>query len=273
MKKVLYVLTGLVGLVVGALFIVPPMIANSVVKPRIAAAVEEATGRAVEIGDLGLSIFPSVSVSLKDLRLANAEGMPTPEMVSLGALDLELQLFPLLGKSVLVDKLVVSDLAVFLEVNEEGQPNWVFEGRPAAQDENAGGEGAPLWDVRLGDVRLEGARLSYIDLTSDQTIQATDLNLKIALPSLSGKLTLDGGVTVNDQAIRLALAVDSPGSLMSGEPATIAAVVNSTLMALKSDLKLRQHPLPGLGRRCLARGGLGRRAGSLARPTPACGPA
>ena len=135
MKKILIGLAVILAVVVGALFVVPPIIGNSVVKSRIIEAVKEATGRDLQIADVSLAVLPSVSVSITGLRLANAEGASVPEMVSLGRVDLDLQLFPLIDKEVVVDRLAISDLAVSLEVNEAGVPNWAFEG--AADDDES----------------------------------------------------------------------------------------------------------------------------------------
>ena len=91
-------------------------------------AVEDATGREVQIDRLDFALFPSISVDLAGVRLANAEGMPSPEMISLGSLELELGLFPLLGKSVEIDRLVVSELAVFLEKDASGRLTGILRG-------------------------------------------------------------------------------------------------------------------------------------------------
>ena len=152
--------------------------------------------------------------------------------VSLGTVDLQLQLLPLIGSSVQVDRLVVSGLAVFLEKDADGRANWVFEtaaakgeGEPEPAPAPSGEGGLPISGLSLGDVRIEGARFSYIDMASGQTIEASDFNLKASLPSLEGKLAVDGGLTVNDQAIKLALGIDSPGSLLSGNPASLGRAV------------------------------------------------
>ncbi len=159
MKKILIGLVVILVLIVGALFVVPPIIGNSVVKSRIIEAVKEATGRDLQIADVSLAVLPSVSVSITGLRLANAEGASVPEMVSVRRVDLDLQLFPLIGKEVIVDRLVISDLAASLEVNEAGVPNWAFEG--AADDDEPEAVEVSEWralalaDLRLGDMRLE----------------------------------------------------------------------------------------------------------------------
>ena len=123
MKKLLLGLLGLLVILVAALFVVPPML-GGVVKERAVAAVKEATGRELVIGDLSLSVFPSISITVRDLSLSNAAGLPSPEMVTLGSLELEMGLFPLLGSSVEVNKLALADLGLFLEVGDDGRANW-----------------------------------------------------------------------------------------------------------------------------------------------------
>ena len=130
MKKILIGLAAIVVLLVAAGFVVPALIDWKSYGAEIAEAVRDATGREQRIeGDISVSIVP-LAVSIGDVRLSNADGMPSPEMFSVASVDVKLALFPLIGGSVVVDSLVVRQPAIFLEVDEEGRPNWVFE--PAA---------------------------------------------------------------------------------------------------------------------------------------------
>ena len=56
MRKLLYVLVGLVVLLIVAVFALPPLLGPSMIKPRVAEAVRDATGRELRIdGDFSLS--------------------------------------------------------------------------------------------------------------------------------------------------------------------------------------------------------------------------
>ena len=251
MKKLLIGLVVVLVLVVAALFVAPPMLGNSLVKSRIIDGVKEATGRDLEIANLSLSLLPNIEVSLRDLRLANAANMPSPEMLKLGRLDLELALFPLIGKEVLVERLVISDLTVALEVNEAGEANWIFPGDREAEhgdmeDRADRADGVPLANLRLGDVRLENARFAYRDLTSGQAIEASDFNLTAELSDIAAKLTLTGGLVLNGKPIDIDVSVDTPQALMTGEPAKLVAAITSELINLRSDLDLAQRPQPAV---------------------------
>ena len=251
MKKLLIGLVVVLVLVVAALFVAPPLLGNSLVKSRIIDGVKEATGRDLEIANLSLSLLPNIEVSLRDLRLANAANMPSPEMLKLGRLDLELALFPLIGKEVLVERLVISDLTVALEVNEAGEANWIFPGDREAEhgdmeDRADRADGVPLANLRLGDVRLENARFVYRDLTSGQAIEASDFNLTAELSDIAAKLTLTGGLVLNGKPIDIDVSVDTPQALMTGEPAKLVAAITSELINLRSDLDLAQRPQPAV---------------------------
>lgn len=275
MKKLLIGLLAVVVLVVAALFVAPPLLGNSLIKSRIVAAVKEETGRDLEIGQLDLALLPSITVSLRDLRLANAEDMPSPDMVRLGQLDLELALFPLISKKVMVERLVVSDLVANLEVNEAGQANWVFPAeRDAAEDGADAREdrepGAPLSDLRLADVRLENARFAYRDQTSGQALEAEDVKLTAQLPDIASKLALTGGLVLNGKPVDIDLGVDTPEALMTGAPAKIAAAVTSELVNLRSDLDLAQRPQPAVdGGATVEIGSVGELLAWLEQPLPA----
>jgi len=274
MKKLLVGLVVVLALVVAALFALPPLLGNSLIKSRIVAAVKEETGRDLEIGHLSLSVLPALTLSLRDLRLANADGMPTPDMVRLGQLDFELALFPLIGREVIVERLVVSELTAALEVSEAGQANWVF---PGGEDEGERDHrevrkergSSALAGLRLGDVRLENAQITYRDLRSGQAIEARDINLRAELAEAAAKLAFVGGLVVNGKPIDIDVGVDSPQALMTGAPAKIAAVVTSELFNLHADLDLAQTPQPAVdGGATVEVGSVGQLLAWLEQPLP-----
>ena len=103
-------------------------------KPRIEAAVKQATGRDLTInGSIGLawSLWPTVEV--RDVGLSNPPGFSRPEMVTLDRLQLRLALWPLLRREVEIDRLELVHPDVRLETDAQGRANWQFtpQQRPA----------------------------------------------------------------------------------------------------------------------------------------------
>src|SRR6201997_1037042 len=96
-------------------------------KPRIVAAVKQATGRDLDLQGnihLGLSLQPTLTV--ENVSLSNPPGFSRPQMMTLQELDLKLALIPLLSREVQIDRLVLVKPDVLLETNAQGQANWVF---------------------------------------------------------------------------------------------------------------------------------------------------
>ena len=272
MKKALIGIVGVIALIIiGALVAVWLIDWNS----YVAKAVHKATGRELSVGgDVRLSLLPDIEFSASDVRLSNAPGMAPAEMVSVGAVRVKLKLWPLLRRRVLIDTFVISQPAVFLEVDKAGQPNWAFKdedtGTPAEEPAEAPAErggGLPINDLRLGDVRIEQGRVSYIDATTGQKLQAKDINLKVALPDLGSLLSLTGKLTLNDKPITVDVSVDSLQGAFSGKRFALKAAVSSNLVSARYDGSAQQEPVPGLdGKFSLDVPSVGRLAAWLDRP-------
>jgi AsmA protein len=246
MKKAALILLGIVVLLVVAIFAAPALIDF---KPRIIAAVHDATGRQLRIdGDLSVSLLPSVKVSASGVHLSNAPGMTAPDMVSVGSVRLEARLFPLLSRRLVIDSLVVSDPAINLEVDKAGHENWSFAppGAPAAAVAAAPSEGGGAPGLELGDVRIVHGRLTYVDATSGQTVDAKDIELDAQMADLSKPLQVKGKMTLNDEPVTADVAVDSLARLSQAQPAKVKLAIGGKYLQANFDGAAQQRPVPGL---------------------------
>jgi AsmA protein len=247
MKKILIGLAAIVVLLIAAVFIVPSVINWKSYEPEIAKAVRDATGRELHIdGDISVSVLP-LSVSIGAFRLSNVEGMPSPDMISVAGVDVKLALFPLIVSSVVVESLVVREPAIFLEVDESGRPNWLFEPAAPAPAAPAPAEaGLPISGLELADVRIEDGLFSFIDATTGQTVQAHDIDIKIALANLTSALTIVGSAVLNDENVTLDVSVDSPQAILGGDRAKIKFTLATKHISITYDGDVQQKPVPGL---------------------------
>src|ERR1700722_11353475 len=95
----LWSLLGVVGLIIVAGVVVGLSFDPDSLKPRITAAVKQATGRDLTLQGnirLGLSLEPTLTV--RGVSLSNPPGFSRPEMATLEQLDLKLALIPLLSR-------------------------------------------------------------------------------------------------------------------------------------------------------------------------------
>ena len=126
-------------------------------KPRIAAAVEQATGRSLTLsGPVSVEFGLTPAIALEQVALANPPGASRPEMLTLRRMELRLALLPLLRREVQVRRLVLIEPDLLLETDAQGRPNWLFTPEAAT----APGEGPPPAQEATGPAEAGGGRLA-----------------------------------------------------------------------------------------------------------------
>ncbi len=203
----------LVGLVVVAAVVGVLTFNPNRYKPRIIAAVQQATGRTLTLaGPIGIKLSLHPTIEAHDVALANPPGFSRPDMARLAALDLRLSLAALLHGRIAIDRLVLVRPDIMLERTKAGAVNWRFAPpvRPAASPAgtaahpSTGSPGSSSGSaVFVQDLRIEDGTLGYRD---DTTGKQTILSLRQArlyAASPTAPLLLDATATVNGTPITL----------------------------------------------------------------------
>jgi AsmA protein len=229
MKKLLIALAVVIAALIVIAVAAPFFIPTDTYKNELIAAVKRSTGRDLKInGKVGFSLLPTLGLEANDVALSNAPGASTPDMVKLAKLDVALKLWPLLSRRVEVDKLVLVDPVIALEVDKQGQPNWRFAAvapsapatapaTPAApaKPQPAGGE--MLSGLTLDNVRLENGQISYLDQRTGQTLELQQIAMKLSLPNLDSRLQADGSAVYRGEKLTLQIALANPRSFLAGK--------------------------------------------------------
>ncbi|MBI5521400.1 MAG: AsmA family protein [Desulfarculus sp.] len=94
-------------------------------KPRLAQAVKEATGRELVLaGPLGLRVSFHPRLVLEDISLANPAWASRPHMASLRRAEIEVELWPLLRRrQLVVERLTLEGVELWVESNASGNTN------------------------------------------------------------------------------------------------------------------------------------------------------
>jgi AsmA family protein len=105
-------------------------------KQYISAAVNTATGRQLSInGDLKLDLGWISRVSASQIQFENAQWSKHPQMVEVGLVDVQLDLWQLLSEFRLVlPTVTISQPKVILEKNADGSANWEFRAASAVTE-------------------------------------------------------------------------------------------------------------------------------------------
>ncbi len=233
----------LVMLALGALVATPRFVDWNGFKPQLAAAVWSSTGYTLRIdGDLGVVLFPTLRIRAGGIHVASAAaGMP--EIASADRLALDAAFWPLLARRLEIDSLVLTKPAVSLAVDARGAANWTMA--PSSSAPGAGG--GWLTGVRLNAAIIEQGRLFYRDATTDQTLDARDVNLSAVMGEVTSPIAVKGGLSLNDQPVALDIALDSLGRLARGEAAKMRLAVDTKELRVHFDGSARRRPVPGLG--------------------------
>ncbi len=205
MKKVLYVIGGLIGLIIVAAIVVPFFIDLNDYKALIAEKAKEATGRDLAIdGDISLSLLPTPGVVIHGLRFGNAPGGSVPDMATLESATVKVAVMPYLTSGTVEVEEVILDKPTFIfEKLQDGSGNWQIS--PEAKAPEAGvtpeantapAEGEKPMAVVIKSASIEGGTLIYRDLAAGTEQKVENLNIDLALDSLQGPFAAEGGATV-----------------------------------------------------------------------------
>lgn len=186
MRKLLYIVLGVIGLLLAAAIAAPFLIDVNDYKAEIQAQVRERTGREMTIdGPLKLGLLPSPEISAQNVRLANLPGSTEPDMAQIRSLRISVALLPLLSGTIDVTQVSFVGARVVLERDAQGRANWEFSGRSGqkspVQSNKDGGTG-----VAVRDVVLEDSTLLLRDAVSGTRIQFDKMSGRVQAETLQG---------------------------------------------------------------------------------------
>jgi uncharacterized protein involved in outer membrane biogenesis len=250
-----------IGLIIVAIVIVLVIGAGAVfvltfnpneLKPRIVAAVKQATGRDLVLqGNIGLRLSLRPTVQVSGVSLSNAPGFSPPVMATLQTLYLQLAVLPLLRHSIQINRLVLVQPDIHLETNAQGQSNWEFTPQtttpaaaPAGPSQN---RNRP--EISIAAVKIINGMVAYRD---DRTGRATALNIEqftstAASPGAPQQIDLDA--VYNGTSFNLAGVIGSLARLQDPS-STTPWPLNVTLAAAGAKVSVNgslTQPLHGRG--------------------------
>ncbi len=222
-------------------------------KPRIIAAVKQATGRDLALQGnirLGLSLQPTLQIS--GVSFSNPPGFSRPQMATLERLDLKLALLPLLSHRVEIDKLVLVKPDILLEANAQGQPNWQFTPEPGAASGASGGGGGEKSQTRItvADLRVQDGVVTLRAIGGAQNTVLAVTTLEATAPSPDANLHIAGQAAYNGAPFTLTADIGPLTRLQETGAGAVAWPVQLTMAAAGAKLTINgslKDPLQGSG--------------------------
>jgi AsmA protein len=249
MKWLCIIVGGLLVLVIAALLIVPRFVDIQKYKPEIEKRVTEATGRPFTLGgDISLSLFPWVGVSLSDLHLGNPPDFKEKDFLSVKSFEVRVKLLPLLLKDIQVKRFVLEGPRIVLERNKKGRGNWEGIGKPSVDipaepskkkekpPEAGPGEGLPIKALAVGEFAITGGDILWIDQVKGERKEISDVSLRLEKVSLDHPIPLAFSAKVDG----LPLSLDGKVGPIGKDPGKGTVPLELSLKAMKQlDINLK----------------------------------
>lgn len=185
-----------VSLILLAILIVPQVVDVNRYRPQIEHQVTQATGRPFVLGgELDLSVFPWMGLTLSDLTLGSPAGFDQKEFITIKRFEVRVKVLPLFSRTIQVKKFVVDTPQIFLVKNTTGGTNWnMGQTQPATSKQQPADRGAPAGKAAgslpfkalfVDEFAIQNGGIHYSDLglkvkkeISNITLTLEDLNLE-----------------------------------------------------------------------------------------------
>jgi hypothetical protein len=203
-RRALVVLAVLVAIPAAGYGTLRYLLRDEILRPRLLAAVEQATGRSLTLsGPIGLKLSLVPTVTLDGVELSNPAGASRPQMLTARRVEAKLALIPLLSRHVAFERVTLIEPDLLLEMDAEGRGNWRFTPPrattptppPATPAEPAASNPLALSIAAIG---IEGGRIGWRNPATGrvETLEVRELSLTAPEPTapidFEGQFTLRG---------------------------------------------------------------------------------
>ena len=158
-------------------------------KDNIITLVHDNTGRQLSIpGDISLSLFPWIGLSLGEVEISNAKGFAKKPFAKISHLQVRAKVLPLLQQRLEADTLVIQGLTLNLAKNKNGISNWadLSQNKNTESTKTKALEKTTQNDpinilaaFALNGIEISQAQFNWDDQQQKQKLSVSNVHLKI----------------------------------------------------------------------------------------------
>lgn len=206
-RRALVVLAVLIAIPAAGYGTLRYLLRDDVLRPRLLAAVEQATGRGLTLsGPIGLKLSLVPTVTLDGVAFANPPGASRPEMLTARRVEAKLALLPLLSRHVAFERVTLIEPDLLLEMDAEGRGNWRFTPtRPASPTPAPTTPAEPAASTPLAlsiaAIGIEGGRIGWRDARSGRVETLEVRELALTAPEPAAPIDFEGQFTLRGVAL------------------------------------------------------------------------
>ena len=225
LKKIWIAASALVLTLLLAVLVAPSFVDWNNYKDEIGRQVSRLTGREALIGgDISFAVLPSSTLFVEDLRLASLPGASSVDFLTVRSLEVEVALLPLLRGAVQVERLILVDPTIELEILPDETRTWDF-------DNNDSRETGDDVDISLDRFIVENGSISFKDARSGGRYDIKNLNAIISARSLEGPFDIDAQLSAEGRSFSMQAEIGR----LAGRPLT---ALNVTLSSERGTAKV-----------------------------------
>ncbi|AFE50009.1 AsmA family protein [Rickettsia prowazekii] len=191
------------------LIIIPFFIPLNNYKGVLIDKVKEATNRNLTInGDIKLSLLPTPTISLSEIKLSSINGAKVPHLVSVEAVKASLRLFPLFRGVIEVALIELQKPTISLEVLDNGQKSWqlyISNNNNTINNNNTVQSNYTQTVLELpiliSHLKIKGGKVIYIEKNNEKIFN--DINLETKMKSIKGPIDFTIALNALQQQIHI----------------------------------------------------------------------
>ena len=195
-------------------------------KGLVSEQVKAATGRDLTIsGDIDLDVSLTPALTVEGVSFANAPWGSGPRMVTIGRLEAEVELWPLLFGDVRVRRLVLIGLDALLETDAKGRGNWEFAAVATEKPEGAKPEQAadgPGTLPVVNRVLVRDVKVAYVPGPGKRPLTVVLESLDTGADGADAPLVLALKGAYDGTPFRMSGQLGSTRQLLEGEALSVA---------------------------------------------------
>lgn len=246
--KILGIVVGIVVIAVGGLLAYIATLDPRELAQQAAGEVREATGRSFDInGDVSLSVSLQPTLVVNDVAFGNAEWGSAPTMASIGKLEVEIALLPLVSGQVDIARLILVEPNILLERQADGTANWEIGDAQKADstgsaDSDSSGSGSDSLPV-VRAVSIRDGQITIKDAVTpiDETITISELSMTQASGS---KIDLVLAAAIGSETLSVEGQIGDLSVLVAQNPfpLDLDLAFGAATAGLKGSLTLADQP-------------------------------
>lgn len=216
LRRLLVGLVAVIVIIVAAVWAAPLVVPSEFMAGEIARLVRAETNRDLRIaGPISFSLLPRVTLVAHDVVLASPSGSFSQDFLTVKTVDLALKPLPLLHGAIEIERLALTQPTVHLEVDKNGERNWIFR-RPLAIPSPAATKPVTPPSFPSGNATVVDGAATYFDQRTNLRRTIGGIALTVSLPSAAGPLDAAGSALVNGDTVTIAASLASPATLRGG---------------------------------------------------------